>query len=368
MRKSLPTRVTLSAVTKSFRKDEQSVLIEDLTIEPGELLTLVGPSGCGKTTTMRMIAGLEEPSSGNILFGDRRINDVPVQHRNVAMVFQNYALYPHLRVTDNLQYGLKKRGVPAKQRQEKVEWVSKLLHIEALLERKPRQISGGEQQRVALGRAIIRDPDVLLLDEPLSNLDAKLRMIMRAELVKLQRQIGCTTVFVTHDQLEAMTMSDRIVVIEKGRVQQIGTPMAIYNTPNSLFVATFMGSPPMNLLKGEVETSGNELVFSCAGTQIKLPLACSSPPRLDNRHVTMGVRPEHITFDAEKGDFPADVVLVEFVGAEKFVFLQTHVGQMIARVNVNFPVAPHDRLHCKLDRSKLNFFATESGARLLLSN
>ncbi|WP_411035602.1 ABC transporter ATP-binding protein [Shinella sp. BYT-45] len=367
MRKSLPTRVTLSAVTKSFRKDEQSILIEDLTIEPGELLTLVGPSGCGKTTTMRMIAGLEEPSSGDILFGGRRINDVPVQNRNVAMVFQNYALYPHLRVTDNLQYGLKKRGVPAKQRQEKVEWVSKLLHIESLLERKPRQISGGEQQRVALGRAIIRDPDVLLLDEPLSNLDAKLRMIMRAELVKLQRQIGCTTVFVTHDQLEAMTMSDRIVVIEKGRVQQIGAPAEIYNAPNSVFVATFMGSPPMNLLKGDIVISGSELTFSCTGMRIRVPLVGPTPPGADNGPVTLGVRPEHITFDAEEGDFPADVVLVEFVGAEKFVFLQTQVGQMIARVNVNFPVAPNDRLNCTLDRSKLNFFAEESGARLALA-
>jgi ABC-type sugar transport system ATPase subunit len=359
MRRSVPTRVTLSNVTKSFRRDDATVLIEDLRIEPGELLTLVGPSGCGKTTTMRMIAGLEDPTSGDILFGDRVVNDVPVQRRNVAMVFQNYALYPHLRVSENLEYGLRKRGVPAPLRAEKVTWAAKLLRIEALLDRKPREISGGEQQRVALGRAIIREPDVLLLDEPLSNLDAKLRTVMRGELVKLQREIGCTTVFVTHDQLEAMTMSDRIVVMNKGRIQQIGTPQEIYTRPSSLFVATFIGSPPMNLVEGEIRGSGAGWRFDGSGIAIA-PVAVAG---CDGRRATLGIRPEHVVLGAT-GDTPAEVQLVEFVGAEKLVFLQADCGPLIVRTDADFPVGVGDRPYCAFDRSKIGWFDSDSGTRL----
>jgi multiple sugar transport system ATP-binding protein len=364
-RRSNPTKVSLLGVRKTFSKDEAAVNIKDWEIQPSEFVTLVGPSGCGKTTTMRMIAGLEEPTEGDIRFGDRSVVDVSIQRRNVSMVFQNYALYPHMRIADNLDYGLRKRGVPRAERHERVSWVAKLLGIDQLLDRKPRQLSGGEQQRVALGRALIRTPDVLLLDEPLSNLDAKLRTFMRAELVKLQRQIGCTTIFVTHDQLEAMTMSDRIAVMNKGVLQQFATPFEIYDRPANLFVAGFIGSPPMNFIGGEATVEGGGHVF--VGNGIRLPLPAEIAGGIErpaDRHVVLGIRPEHLLLGNVGGDFTATVSLVELIGAEKYVFLAGDVGEMIARVAADSPVRAGERVACTLLREKIRPFAAGEGVAL----
>ncbi|MDA0338275.1 MAG: ABC transporter ATP-binding protein [Proteobacteria bacterium] len=335
-------------------------------ISEGEFATLVGPSGCGKTTTMRMIAGLDDPSEGDILFGDRLVNDVSIQKRNVAMVFQNYALYPHLRVADNLQYGLKKRGIPRADREEKVAWVADLLRINSLLDRKPRELSGGEQQRVALGRAIIRTPDVLLLDEPLSNLDAKLRTMMRVELVNLQRKIGCTTIFVTHDQLEAMTMSDRIAVMNNGQIQQFAPPATVYDRPANLFVAGFIGSPPMNLIEGELSGDGDDVVFSAPAMSLRLTRGdLGGIPAGSDRKVTLGIRPENITINrASICDTTAKVGFVEFIGAEKYVFLESPVGLMIARESADSDTRAQEDVNVVLHKSKIRLFSSSSGLSL----
>jgi ABC-type sugar transport system ATPase subunit len=291
------------------------------------------------------------------------MNDVSVQKRNIAMVFQNYALYPHMRVAQNLEYGLKKRGVPAAERAQRVAWVAALLRIDKLLEKKPAQLSGGEQQRVALGRAIIRTPDVLLLDEPLSNLDAKLRTFMRAELVKLQREIGCTTIFVTHDQLEAMTMSDRIAVMNQGRIQQFATPAEIYDRPATIFVAGFIGSPPMNFFEGTLSGDGEDFVFAAPGIDLKfraadLAATLRVPP---DGKVTMGVRPEHVHLEAERGDFAVSVNHVELIGSEKHVLLDSAAGQLIVRQAADSSIAMGDRFAARLDRRKIRFFALSDG-------
>jgi multiple sugar transport system ATP-binding protein len=256
----------------------------DLAIRGGEFLSLLGPSGCGKTTTLRMLAGLEFPTAGTISIGGRVVNAVPPGERDIAMVFQSYALYPHMTVGENIAYPLKKRGVPKAERAERVARVAEMLQLGALLSRKPRQLSGGQQQRVALGRALVREPRVFLLDEPLSNLDAKLRHHMRAELIELHRRLGRTFVYVTHDQLEAMTMSDRIAVMHEGVLQQLGTPGEVYGRPANLFVAAFIGSPAMNLLHGRIA----EGEFRHAA----LRLSCTGAPSAD---AVLGIRPEDVT-------------------------------------------------------------------------
>ncbi len=364
IRQSTPKGVTLKGISKAFNKNEATVNIKDWEIAASEFVTLVGPSGCGKTTTMRMIAGLEDPTAGDIYFGSRSVINMSVQRRNIAMVFQNYALYPHMSVRENLEYGLKKRGVPYAERKERVAWAASLLRIDGMLERKPRQLSGGEQQRVALGRAIIRTPDVLLLDEPLSNLDAKLRTFMRAELVKLQRQIGCTTIFVTHDQLEAMTMSDRIAVMNQGQILQFATPEEVYNYPANLFIAGFVGSPPMNFVKGEISEHGDHHIFRAQGMVIKFPAGSFSEDANFPSHqqVTLGIRPEHILPGDSSGDFDAVVNVVELIGAEKHVFLGTATGEMILRVNADVHIVPGDRISCTMQRPKIRFFSDDDGA------
>src|ERR1700682_3572259 len=244
--------VRLEGLQKVFGKDTLVVDIEEMLIPAGEFVTLLGPSGCGKTTTLKLIAGLERPTRGGIYFGERRVTALPPGSRDIAMVFQNYALYPHMTVQDNLEYGLKKHRVPRDERQRRVTWASEMLQLDKLLRRKPRELSGGQQQRVALGRAMVREPKAFLLDEPLSNLDARLRLLMRAELIRLHHTIDTTMIYVTHDQVEAMSMSQRIAVMRDGRIQQYDRPEVIYKFPASRFVAGFIGSPGMNFYEGEL--------------------------------------------------------------------------------------------------------------------
>jgi multiple sugar transport system ATP-binding protein len=324
----------------------------DLLIENGEFVSLLGPSGCGKTTTLRMLAGLEFPTAGTISIGGRVVNDVAPGARDVAMVFQSYALYPHMTVAENIGYPLKKRGVPRAERGPQVRRVAEMLHLEALLARKPKQLSGGQQQRVALGRALVRDPRVFLLDEPLSNLDAKLRAHMRAELIELHRRVGRTFVYVTHDQLEAMTMSDRIAVMHEGVLQQFGTPGEVYNRPANLFVASFIGAPAMNLLRGAVEQG------AFVHPALRLALAGAIA-----RDVVLGVRPEDVVLGS--GPFSARVRLVEPTGHEKIAQLDIEGGDTLTiRADAEAPLAAGETLRWNLRASRLHMFDAASGARL----
>lgn len=355
--------VTLRNLRKLYGKEVLAVDIEELTIQPGEFVTVVGPSGCGKTSTLRVLAGLERPDGGEILFGEQVFNDVPIQKRNIAIVFQNYALYPNMRVRGNLEYGLKRHSVPKEERLARVARVAEMLGIQHLLDRKPGQLSGGEQQRVALGRAIIREPSVLLLDEPLSNLDAKLRSQMRGELVKLHWRLGGTIIYVTHDQLEAMTMSDRIVVMRGGKVQQYDAPETIYNEPANLFVAGFIGSPQMNFIEGELKTENGRSIFTVAGGQLALdgPIGEAVRQHRGGSSFTLGVRPEHLGVSSEQGNFPATVSLVELTGAEKHVTLESEAGVLIAKMGADAPIAVGNRLYCTIRPEKAHLFDRESG-------
>src|SRR5205809_1929173 len=289
--------VTFDHVVKKFG---DVIAVKDLSIQvrDEEFLVLVGPSGCGKTTALRMLAGLEEQSSGDIFIGERRVNDVAPKDRDIAMVFQNYALYPHMSVFDNMAFGLKLRKYGKAEIKKRVSDAATILGIEELLDRKPKALSGGQRQRVAVGRAIVRQPKVFLFDEPLSNLDAKMRVQMRAEITKLHQRLQATMIYVTHDQIEAMTMGDRIVVMNNGVVQQTDTPLALYNEPVNLFVAGFLGSPPMNFVNGTLEIQGDGLVFSeIKGGTIRVKLSARERPQagdLAGKPVLLGIRPEHI--------------------------------------------------------------------------
>ncbi|BCT94031.1 sugar ABC transporter ATP-binding protein [Lysobacter caseinilyticus] len=302
-------------------------------VADGELLVLVGPSGCGKSTLLRMIAGLESITSGTLRIGDRVVNDVAPKDRDIAMVFQNYALYPHMDVAGNLGFGLKLRGASKDEIARRVGEAAKTLELDALLARKPGALSGGQRQRVALGRALVRDPQVFLLDEPLSNLDAKLRTGMRVEIARLHRQLGATMVYVTHDQVEAMTLGQRIVVLKDGHVQQIDTPMALYERPANLFVATFLGSPAMNVLRGRVvRADGLSLDM---GEGVRVPLGEGAVPEAwIDRDIAIGVRPEHLV-PAPAGGVSPVVEMVEALGNETLVNLRLGAQALVARV------APH---------------------------
>jgi ABC-type sugar transport system ATPase subunit len=324
----------------------------DLAIRGGEFLSLLGPSGCGKTTTLRMLAGLEFPTAGTISIGGRVVNAVPPGERDIAMVFQSYALYPHMTVGENIAYPLKKRGVPKTERAERVARVAEMLQLGALLSRKPRQLSGGQQQRVALGRALVRDPRVFLLDEPLSNLDAKLRHHMRAELIELHRRLGRTFVYVTHDQLEAMTMSDRIAVMHEGVLQQLGTPGEVYGRPANLFVAAFIGSPAMNLLHGRVADG--------AFQHAALRLSCAGAPPSD---AVLGIRPEDVTLGT--GAFRARIRLVEPTGHEQIAVLDIEGGEKLTiRADAEAPLRAGETLDWGVRAPRLHLFDTASGRRL----
>ncbi len=314
-------KVAFEHVEKKYPNGFHAVHDLNLDIEDGEFLVLVGPSGCGKSTALRMIAGLEDVSSGKLLIGDRVVNDLPPQDRDIAMVFQSYALYPHLSVADNIAYGLKISKMPKGEIAERIQRAADMLELGPFLERKPAQLSGGQRQRVAMGRAIVRDPAVFLMDEPLSNLDAKLRVQMRAEISSVVHNLGTTTVYVTHDQIEAMTLADRIVAMHGGVVQQVGTPLDLYDRPANLFVAGFIGSPGMNFLEGRYHTGSGGAEFRLAdGTAIPLS------PRgglADGAPATLGIRPEHVSL-SDEGRWEAGVDLVEPTGFGIILHLALH--------------------------------------------
>lgn len=333
--------VEVKGIIKKFG-DVVAVDNIDLITEEGEFLVLLGPSGCGKTTLLRMIAGLEKPTGGEILIGDQVVTDLPPRTRGIAMVFQSYALYPHKTVLNNILFPLKAQGVPKELWKEKVNWAAKMFKIEKLLDRKPRELSGGERQRVALARAMVREPNVFLLDEPLSNLDAKLRTSAREELQQFQRNIGTTTIYVTHDQVEAMGLGDRVAVINKGKVKQIGTPHEIYHEPADTFVAGFLGTPPMNLINKE------------------------------NR--TIGFRPEHflpieVSNYEDDEQFKFEVTWVEHLGSDRLVygnvgsrFTNNHVSSRLP-ANVTLPIESGKTYTFVMDRKDLKFFDSETGLR-----
>lgn len=351
--------VTLQNVTKRFGS---SVVVDDLTLstEDGEFVVLLGPSGCGKTTTLRMLAGLEDATSGDIFIGTERVNDVPTQQRDIAMVFQSYALYPHMTISDNIAYPLRVRKTALGEIALRVESVATMLEIGGLLSRRPKDLSGGERQRVALARAIVREPRVYLMDEPLSNLDAKLRVQMRGELKRLQHDLGTTTVYVTHDQSEAMTLAHRVAVMRGGRLQQFDTPMEIYNRPANRFVAEFVGSPSMNFIEGRTDL-GARLVTS---SEIVIRLSDSQLDRLrEHERVAIGIRPEHVhvSTDAREGWTPATVYVTELMGNETFVFLQLAGGEkIIARAAADFRADFESPVWISFETEKAVFFDVSS--------
>ncbi len=315
--------VKLVDVSKIFGS-QTAVATTSLTIADGEFMVLVGPSGCGKTTTLRMIAGLETPTSGSIYIGATNVTDVEPKDRDIAMVFQNYALYPHMKVYDNLAYSMRLRKVPKAEVDQRIQTAASMLGISGLLDRYPRQLSGGQQQRVALGRALVRQPKVFLMDEPLSNLDAKLRVQTRAELIRLHKQLGITVVYVTHDQIEAMTMGTRIVVMKDGVVQQVGTPAQIYREPSNVFVASFIGSPAMQFLRGAVVSEGGASYFTAAGVRLALDPGPGLPA-----DILLGVRPENLTLAGAEGDgqgIACSIEVVENIGSELILHGRTAGG------------------------------------------
>jgi len=352
--------VTLEHITKRFGKvvavDDVSIDIKDKTF-----VALLGPSGCGKTTTLRLIAGLETLTAGNIRIGDRLVNDLGPRERNIAMVFQSYALYPHMSVFDNMAFPLKLRKMPKDEIKKCVKHAAELLDIEELLDRKPKELSGGQRQRVALGRAIVRNPEVFLLDEPLSNLDAKLRLYMRAELKRLQRNLGVTTVYVTHDQIEALTMSDRIAVMNEGRLQQVDGPDELYGRPANTWVAGFIGSPPMNFFDCTLvfEVGAAFLDASEFKLGIDLGLATAIKEKSSTTELVLGTRPEDMTvvIDKEgKGEIPAEIYVVEPVGESTIVDLK--IGNYIvkARAPSGFKAEIGEKVGINIAREKMHIF------------
>jgi multiple sugar transport system ATP-binding protein len=320
-------RVSFEHVTKRFG---DVVAVDDLTLEidDREFLILLGPSGCGKSTALRMIAGLDDPTEGIVRIGDHIVNDVEPKDRDVAMVFQSYALYPHMTVRKNIEFPLRTRRIPTHEREQLVEESARTLGLDDLLDRKPAQLSGGQRQRVALARAIVRRPQAFLMDEPLSNLDAKLRVATRAELVELHRRLGITVVYVTHDQVEAMTMGTRIAILEAGALQQVAAPQEVYARPANLFVAQFIGSPPMNTLTGSVVGEPGALRVQVPGGELGLPPEASKAiADAGLTDIVLGVRPEHLVFDGD--GLPATVTVVESLGHERHVICRLGDGQMV---------------------------------------
>jgi multiple sugar transport system ATP-binding protein len=398
--------VTFDGVSKVYDNGFKAVDTLDLTIRDGEFMVLVGPSGCGKTTALRMLAGLEEISEGELVIDDTVVNDVAPQKRDIAMVFQNYALYPHLSVYDNMAFGLKLQKVPKAEIDERVRQAATILGLEEYLERKPKALSGGQRQRVAMGRAIVRHPQAFLMDEPLSNLDAKLRVQMRSEIARIQHDLGVTTIYVTHDQVEAMTMGDRVAVIRKGELQQVDTPQTLYDHPNNLFVAGLIGSPAMNLLEGSLVRSDGSLTVTL-GEDIRLGLpddVVASRPRLrayEGKDVILGIRPEDMEDAALVSDAPHDrrisstVGLREALGSDVLVHFHVDVPQamtehvkelavdvgeealerveqeavgggstVIARLNPRTAATVGDRIELVVDTRRLHFFDPKDGAAI----
>src|SRR6266511_2546805 len=331
----------------------------DVLIGDGEFVVLVGPSGCGKSTLLRMIAGLENITSGEIRIGERVVNRVPPKERDIAMVFQNYALYPHMTVAANMGFSLMLRGAPKREIEQRVKAAADILGLTLLLNRYPRQLSGGQRQRVAMGRAIVRDPQVFLFDEPLSNLDAKLRVAMRTEIKELHQRLETTTVYVTHDQIEAMTMADKIVVMHDGLVEQIGAPLELYDRPDNLFVAGFIGSPAMNFLKGTIRHNGAPQFESANG--IRLPLG-TVPSGNDGRPVIYGIRPEHFVIADDGAE--AEVQVVEPTGSELQIAARIGGDDVIAVFRERYDFKPGDKIRLKPDPRLVHLFDAPSGQRL----
>jgi multiple sugar transport system ATP-binding protein len=359
--------VALRDVVKRFDNVE-AVRRISLDIPDKEFVVLVGPSGCGKSTTLRMIAGLEEASAGDILIDGEKVNDVPPKDRDIAMVFQNYALYPHMTVYENMSFGLRLRRLPKPEIRQRVEHAARILDITDLLDRRPKQLSGGQRQRVAMGRAIVRNPKVFLFDEPLSNLDAKLRVQMRTEIKRVHQKVKTTTVYVTHDQVEAMTLADRVVVMNGGRIEQVGTPQELYHHPKTRFVAGFIGSPAMNFMKCRLTQNGTGLKLEISdGLSFPVPADRAEGYRPHvGKELTFGLRPEHITeprSDAHEqhSEFTATLDVVEPMGMETMVYFAVNGGEICGRVEPSSASGPGEpmRLHANLNRMHLIDPATD---------
>ena len=374
-------RVKLEGIRKMYQDSVVAVHGVDLDVTDGEFVVLVGPSGCGKSTTLRMIAGFESITAGKLYIGDRIVNDVPPKNRDIAMVFQSYALYPHMTVRENLAFALKLRGSSKSEIEKRVQDAASILGINDFLDRTPRQLSGGQRQRVALGRAIVRQPQVFLFDEPLSNLDAQLRVQMRREIARLHQELDATMIYVTHDQVEAMTLGDRIVVMNKGHVQQIDTPMNLYDHPRNRFVAGFIGSPAMNFVDGRV-AAGDSLQFVAAGDAFTFAIPPSLAERVDGletRELTLGIRPEDVSVALDSGPTifagestivhppvtaPARLDLVEALGNEVFVYASVGPYVITARVAPQPLPKLGEPITLAFDLAKSHFFDRESGDRV----
>jgi multiple sugar transport system ATP-binding protein len=397
--------ITFDSVSKTYGDGFRAVSDLNLDVQDGEFVVFVGPSGCGKTTALRMIAGLEEVSEGDIRIGDRVVNNLPPGKRDVAMVFQNYALYPHMTVAENIGFALKLRKVPKKEAKQRIAETAKIIGLTDHLNRKPRQLSGGQRQRVAMGRAIVREPQVFLMDEPLSNLDAKLRVQMRAEISRIQRQLNVTTVYVTHDQVEAMTMGDRVAVLRRGVLQQFDAPQRLYEQPANMFVASFIGSPAMNMLEAKLERDGDGLVCRLASATLKLPASVlSARPALADyagKSIAVGIRPEALDhagrMNGDDGDRLRGIIrVVEALGPEQLAHVEVEAKPVLAdevieglvdmeqadelaeimpdaegdhatltaRLDASASVRPDDVIDLLVDLPKLHFFELESGATI----
>ena len=361
--------VILKNICKSYSNGFNAVKDVNINIEDKEFVVLVGPSGCGKSTTLRMIAGLEEISSGELYIGDKVVNEIDPKDRDIAMVFQNYALYPHLSVYDNMAFALKLRKMPKDEIDKKVRDAARILDLEKLLDRKPKALSGGQRQRVALGRAIVRNPKVFLMDEPLSNLDAKLRTAMRTEITKLHKSLGTTFIYVTHDQVEAMTMADRIVVMKDGIVQQIATPQDVYDMPNNMFVAGFIGAPQMNFIEATLVDKSGEIHAQNEVLDIALNKGeCSA--LIENgyigKEVILGIRPEDIHIEdvfvenSLDSSFEATVELGELMGAEIYAYLKTGKDSITARFDGRYRINIGDKLKLAMDKHRIHVFDKET--------
>ena len=346
--------VSFRGVGKRFPGGVTALSSLDLEVEDGELVVLVGPSGCGKSTTLRILAGLEEPTQGRVLIGDRDVTDIDPRDRDIAMVFQSYALYPHMTVRDNLSFALRMRRVSSGMIDGQVSRAAEILGIEGLLERKPRELSGGQRQRVALGRAIVRDPAVFLFDEPLSNLDAKLRVQMRGELSLLHNRLGSTMIYVTHDQAEAMTLGDRVVILDEGRVQQIAPPLEVYDRPENRFTAGFIGSPSMNFLSARIDDG----VMRLWSGSVRIGL-----PDVPDGEYEFGVRPEDVVHDPDSG-WAGDVEVVETLGNEKMVIFRVGRDNLVARCEPSLPVAVGDQFGFGFRMERTHLFDS-SGRRVV---
>ena len=345
--------VKLQAVTKSYDGKNPIIQPLDVTIRDGEFMVIVGPSGCGKSTLLRMVAGLERVSSGDIYIDSRRVTEEEPKDRGIAMVFQNYALYPHMSVEENMAWGLKIRGMGKEQVRQRVLEAARSLELEALLKRRPRELSGGQRQRVAMGRAIVREPAVFLFDEPLSNLDARLRVQMRLELQQLHRRLQTTSLYVTHDQVEAMTLAQRVMVMNKGVLEQLGTPVEIYERPATRFVASFIGAPAMNLLDGQINADGTRFNLSDG---FALPLSVARPNRAA-QPLTLGIRPEHIELSSSEGDgVPLVVDTLEMLGADNLAHGRWGNNKLVVRLSHAMRPAAGSTLWLQLPPRSLHFF------------